>query len=106
MSVHTVNVVVSNMEYETFNKSKKEKILKRDNYRCHLCNATTNLHVHHILPRCLGGGHDDENLVTLCAKCHGIVEHGSDAEIIEKCVKRAIKVELARQEKNRMNVEC
>lgn len=30
-----------------------------------------NLEVHHILYRSQGGGHDQENLITLCNTCHG-----------------------------------
>lgn len=46
--------------------------LERDGNRCTWdgCNATERLHVHHIKPRRQGGGHEVENLRTLCASHH------------------------------------
>ncbi len=52
--------------------------LERDQHRCQASywGLTESVqcwgepHVHHRLPRKHGGGHDLENLVTLCAKCH------------------------------------
>jgi len=48
-------------------------VLKRDGYRCVNCGQTgTELHVHHIISRSVGGTNDLSNLVTLCEKCHSI----------------------------------
>ena len=50
-------------------------ILKRDNHTCRKCGYKPpneleewRLHIHHIEP---DGGHDPENLITLCIWCHG-----------------------------------
>lgn len=48
----------------------RDAALSRDNRRCRICNNSNNLHVHHIIPRHLGGTNDAGNLVTLCAACH------------------------------------
>lgn len=50
--------------------------LKRDNYICQRCDNRrhSELTVHHIMPRSEGGGHDLYNLITLCDRCHDIVE--------------------------------
>ena len=48
-------------------------ILKRDNWRCIECNSQVkgrNAHVHHKIPRALGGADTEQNLITLCAGCH------------------------------------
>ncbi len=51
----------------------RQRILKRDGYRCtHLdngqgCPVTTNLHVDHIVPLSHGGSDADSNLRVLCA---------------------------------------
>jgi ATP-dependent DNA helicase RecQ len=45
-------------------------VLKRDGYRCVECGASQNLHVHHLVPRHLGGSDEPANLITLCAGCH------------------------------------
>lgn len=48
----------------------RETALTRDNRRCRICDTEDNLHVHHLMPRYLGGCDDAENLITLCAACH------------------------------------
>jgi|GEM_PF-1077666 len=48
-------------------------ILKRDNYRCKKCGATskeTQLEVDHIHPVSKGGTNDPRNLQTLCKRCN------------------------------------
>lgn len=36
---------------------------------------TATLHVHHVVPRSEGGLTALDNLLTLCERCHPIVEH-------------------------------
>jgi len=58
----------------------RDSILERDRGKCVNCGATWGnkykngkeivLHVHHIVPRELGGRDSNENLVTLCDLCH------------------------------------
>lgn len=52
----------------------RQRILQRDGSQCTRCKCSTDLHVHHIVPRRLGGTADDINLITLCSKCHGAWE--------------------------------
>jgi len=55
----------------------KEQILKRDNYKCMVCNSI-NVMVHHIdgnnfqkeIPN-----HNIDNLITLCRSCHSSLHH-------------------------------
>lgn len=49
-------------------------VLWRDGYRCQRCGAKTTLQVHHIRPIYKGGTHHPNNLITLCKRCHQIVE--------------------------------
>lgn len=53
---------------------KRRQTLERDNYRCKICGSTKKLHVHHIIPRRLGGNNELSNLITLCAACHERLE--------------------------------
>jgi hypothetical protein len=48
------------------------EVLRRDGWRCQSCGARTNLQVHHIQKRSQGGRDTNENLITLCAKCHHV----------------------------------
>ncbi|MYM65409.1 hypothetical protein GTP45_01000 [Pseudoduganella sp. FT55W] len=43
--------------------------------KCNYCEATTNLHQHHIMPVLLGGTNDGFNLLTVC-KAHHHMLHG------------------------------
>lgn len=64
--------------YEREWKEVRRRTLKRDRYRCRVFSCTVkgakNLTVHHILPRDLGGGSNDANLITLCPKHHDEIE--------------------------------
>lgn len=73
-----------------------KKVLERDKYQCYICGKNTNLHIHHIVPRRLGGSDDIENLVALCSGCHMSVEAGDTANAVLKCIQRAIKQALIR----------
>jgi 5-methylcytosine-specific restriction enzyme A len=51
--------------------------LERDGDTCQRCGATvrtSTLHVHHVLPRSEGGLTALDNLLTVCERCHPIVE--------------------------------
>ena len=73
-----------------FHKKLKNVILERDSYRCYICGKETNLHVHYIIPRSLGGPHIPENLITLCSGCHKNIESGDVEKAVTKCVKRTL----------------
>ena len=57
----------------------REKILKRDNYKCTnpKCKSSENLAVHHIDRN--KENNSETNLITLCNKCH-LKEHKEDAK--------------------------
>lgn len=66
------------MIYETTKwRKKREKILRRDGYKCQLCyrygKQTTATTVHHILPygEAPNLGFEDYNLISICKVCHG-----------------------------------
>ena len=52
-----------------FNNQLKNKIKKRDNKVCRLCEDNKNLLIHHIDYNKLNN--KDDNLITLCFQCHG-----------------------------------
>jgi 5-methylcytosine-specific restriction endonuclease McrA len=45
----------------------RERVLRRDSWRCQECGSIENLHVHHMKPRSELGGDEMDNLITLCA---------------------------------------
>ncbi len=46
-----------------------KEIRTRDNYTCQKC-GLHGWHVHHIIPKGMGGSDDPSNLETLCEECH------------------------------------
>jgi predicted restriction endonuclease len=48
----------------------RQEVLRRDGWRCQLCGTMSNLEVHHRQFRSHSGDDSEENLITLCAKCH------------------------------------
>jgi 5-methylcytosine-specific restriction endonuclease McrA len=51
-------------------ESLRQKMLRRDGWRCQSCGAMSNLEVHHQEFRSHSGADSEENLITLCAACH------------------------------------
>ena len=56
-------------------KNLRQHILRRDGWRCQLCGAMANLEVHHKHFRSRSGHDSEENLITLCARCHMSSHH-------------------------------
>jgi 5-methylcytosine-specific restriction endonuclease McrA len=50
--------------------AKRRYIRQRDGEQCRYCGTSATLHVHHVRYRSEGGGHEEENLLTLCLRCH------------------------------------
>lgn len=50
----------------------RQQVLDRDDYTCQMCGlvASSNLHIHHIMKRRVGGTDHLDNLLTLCPSCH------------------------------------
>lgn len=62
--------------HKKWRKSFNEKCLKRDNYKCVICNEKFCLDVHHITDRheIPNGGYVVENGITLCPAHHLLAE--------------------------------
>jgi 5-methylcytosine-specific restriction endonuclease McrA len=57
-------------------ESLRQRVLRRDGWRCQLCGATSNLEIHHKRFRSHAGEDSELNLITLCAACHSS-SHGA-----------------------------
>jgi 5-methylcytosine-specific restriction endonuclease McrA len=53
----------------------RNQVLRRDGWRCQLCGTMSNLEVHHQEFRSQSGDDSEQNLITLCAKCHAALHH-------------------------------
>jgi hypothetical protein len=79
-------ITFSNLWYKPFTDKLKEEVKDRDEWKCVICEAETDLHVHHKIPREKGGIHHKANLVTLCASCHAAVETADIQHAFKKCL--------------------
>ena len=62
----------------------RQRVLRRDSWRCQCCGTMSNLEVHHKQFRSRSGDDSEENLITLCACCHGEmhISRGRPASIV------------------------
>lgn len=84
-SFHTY---VNHWNSDGFTGKLKEEVKKTTGNRCFICECQENNDVHHIVPRRLGGAHEEKNLVPLCRKCHRYIETGDIEHAVKKCFKR------------------
>lgn len=56
--------------------SLRQRVLRRDSWRCQACGATSNLEVHHLEFRSHTGEDSEQNLITLCSACHAAIHRG------------------------------
>jgi 5-methylcytosine-specific restriction endonuclease McrA len=68
----------------------RKRIFDRDGRVCVYCGSCENLSVDHILPKSLGGGDEEENLVTSCTLCNSMKGAKSAATIIELWAQRRL----------------
>jgi ATP-dependent DNA helicase RecQ len=55
----------------------RQQVLRRDGWRCQSCGTMSNLEVHHREFRSHAGDDSEENLITLCVKCHADIHVGT-----------------------------
>ncbi len=61
-----VPVRLGNHDYQRL----RERVLRRDGWRCQLCGSGTNLEAHHQTFRSHSGEDSGDNLITVCNDCH------------------------------------
>lgn len=82
---HGGKIIYGDLWNVPFKESLKVEVKDRDDWKCVICECETDLHVHHKIPRKLGGVHHKDNLVTLCASCHKAVETANVKEAFKTC---------------------
>ena len=53
----------------------RDEVLRRDGWRCQSCGTMSTLELHHKEFRSHSGDDSEQNLITVCRKCHQLV-HG------------------------------
>ncbi|OIK11319.1 HNH endonuclease [Bacillus sp. MUM 13] len=80
------NVRLADIWNQPFNDSLKKEVKDRDHWKCVICEDDKGLHVHHRIPRKLGGVNHKNNLVTLCSSCHPAIETANVQKAFKKCL--------------------
>jgi len=74
--------------------SVRAAVLARDRHRCATpgCRSAHFLEVHHVIPRVQGGSNREDNLITLCSRCHRFVHEngGAPAAVLAQALAPAI----------------
>jgi 5-methylcytosine-specific restriction endonuclease McrA len=60
-------------------KNLRQEVLRRDGWRCQSCSTMSNLEVHHKQFRSRSGDDSEENLITLCTRCHSVMHSSSSS---------------------------
>ncbi len=63
-----------NLEKSRLSQRERHRYVKYRGTKCALCASSEALQCHHIIPQLKGGADDSENVVTLCAACHRLIE--------------------------------
>jgi len=77
----------------------KKKVWERDNHHCINCGSPYAMPNAHFLSRAHGGLGIEENIVTLCLKCHNNYDNGKSKELSEH-IKNKIESYLKRHYSN------
>ena len=73
----------------------KKKVWERDHHHCIICGNPYAMPNAHYLSRAHGGLGIEENIVTLCQRCHHNFDNGKDKELKE-AIKHKIEAHLRR----------
>lgn len=68
-------------------KSVKDKVWQRDEHRCIFCGSSQARPESHIIPRSSGGIGVEQNIITVCRRCHTLMDQSTKRE---KMVKSAM----------------
>ena len=75
-------------------KINRQRIFKRDGFKCSYCGISKNLTIDHILPKSRGGGNTWLNLTTCCKNCNRIKDNKTPEEAGMKLVNRPFEPSL------------
>lgn len=69
----------------------KRKVWERDEHRCILCGSGRASPNAHFIPRSALGLGIEENIVTLCLRCHDRFDNSADRKLIREEIRRYLK---------------
>ena len=72
-------------------KKVKDRVWERDNQRCIICGSNQAMPNAHFIRRSQNGLGIEENIVTLCMRCHMMYDQGVDRRAIETYIENYLK---------------
>ena len=72
-------------------KSVKDRVWERDGQRCIICGNHEAMPNSHFIRRSQGGLGIEENIVTMCMRCHQMYDQGVDRRAIEAFTENYLK---------------
>lgn len=72
-------------------KAVKDRVWERDGEKCIICGSRQAMPNSHFIRRSQGGLGIEENVVTMCFRCHRMYDQGSDRRAIEAYTERYLK---------------
>ena len=63
----------------------RNKVLRRDDWGCQSCGTMSNLEVHHKESRSHSGDDSQQNLITVCTRCHSAIHNGCQPPLSKRC---------------------
>lgn len=72
-------------------KKVKVRVWERDGQRCIICGSNQAMPNSHFIRRSQGGLGIEENIVTMCLRCHSMYDQGSDRRAIEAYTENYLK---------------
>lgn len=69
----------------------KRAVWERDNHCCIICGSPMAMPNSHYIRRSQGGLGIEENIVTMCLRCHSMYDQGIDRKAMEKFVRDYLK---------------
>lgn len=69
----------------------KERVWERDGGRCIICHSNRAMPNSHFIRRSQGGLGIEENIVTMCQRCHAMYDQGTDRKAIEAYTENYLK---------------
>lgn len=72
-------------------KKVKDIVWERDNHQCIICGSPQAMPNSHFIRRSQGGLGIEENIVTMCFRCHNMYDQGSDRRAIEAYTENYLK---------------
>ena len=83
-------------------KKVKEIVWERDGHRCIICGSFQAMPNSHFIRRSQGGLGIEENIVTMCLRCHSMYDQGVDRRAIETYTERYLKSKYPNWDRERL----